>query len=141
MAFNRWLTDEEYQQAESNGISRRVLYMRMYRYGWKLQEALTTQPRTYWHMGEGKHNKWLKLAEENGVNSSTFYSRVNNGWDPKEAASIPTRKQIDRKELVKIAKSNGISVSTFRSRLSYGWEPIKAATTKPKIKRTKKNIS
>ncbi|PEP36091.1 hypothetical protein CN575_04490 [Bacillus wiedmannii] len=141
MAFNRWLTDEEYQQAESNGISRRVLYMRIYRYGWELQEALTTQPRTYWHMGEGKHNKWLKLAEENGVNSSTFYSRVNNGWEPKEAASIPTRKQIDRKELVKIAKSNGISVSTFRSRLSYGWESIKAATTKPKIKRTKKNIS
>ncbi len=39
------------------------------------------------------------LAKENGVNSSTFYSRVNNGWDPKDAANIPTRKQIDRKEL------------------------------------------
>ncbi|MGM2834205.1 hypothetical protein ACS2TZ_36380, partial [Bacillus cereus group sp. Bce025] len=69
----------------------------------------------------------------------TFYSRVNNGWDPKDAASIPTRKQIDRKELVKIAESNGISVSTFRSRLSYGWEPIKAATTPAKSKN--KNIS
>ncbi|EJR08744.1 hypothetical protein F8161_24155 [Bacillus cereus] len=138
MAFNRWLTDEEYQQAESNGISRRVLYMRMYRYGWELQEALTTPPRTYWHMNEGKSNKWLELATENGINSSTFYSRVNNGWDPKDAASIPTRKQMDRKELVKIAESNGISVSTFRSRLSYGWEPIKAATTPAKAK--KKNI-
>ncbi|BCC12006.1 hypothetical protein BCM0074_2389 [Bacillus cereus] len=48
MAFNRWLTDEEYQQAESNGINRRVLYMRMYRYDLGLQEALTTPPRTYW---------------------------------------------------------------------------------------------
>ena len=89
--------------------------------------------------GRGKHNKWLKLAEENGVNSSTFYSRVNNGWDPKDAANIPARKQIDRKELVKIAESNGISVSTFASRLSYGWEPIKAATTPAKSKN--KNIS
>ncbi|MBG9579154.1 hypothetical protein ABE42_07950, partial [Bacillus thuringiensis] len=53
--------------------------------------------------------------------------------------NIPTRKQIDRKELVKIAESNGISVSTFRSRLSYGWEPIKAATTPAKSKN--KNIS
>ncbi|EEM55707.1 hypothetical protein bthur0007_64870 [Bacillus thuringiensis serovar monterrey BGSC 4AJ1] len=55
----------------------------MYRYGWDLQEALTTPPRTYWHMNEGKYNKWLKLATENGINSSTFYSRVNNGWDLK----------------------------------------------------------
>ncbi len=57
-----------------------------------------------------------------------------NGWAPKDAAGIPTRKQIDRKELVKIAESNGISVSTFRSRLSYGWDPIKAATTPAKSK-------
>lgn len=57
----------------------------------------------------------------------------------KDAASIPTRKQMDRKELVKIAESNGISVSTFRSRLSYGWDPMKAATTPAKSKN--KNIS
>ena len=70
----------------------------------------------------------MKLATETEL-IQVLYSRVNNGWEPKDAASIPTRKQMDRKELVKIAESNGISVSTFRSRLSYGWEPIKAATT------------
>ncbi len=141
MTLNRWLTNKEYWIAHSNGISRRTLYMRVYKYGWELQEALTIPPRTYWHISEGKFNKLLKVAEENGIIPSTFYGRVNSGWDPQDAATIPVRKQNDRKKWAKIAEKNGISGSTFRSRVAtYGWDPMKAATTKTKIERTKRNI-
>ncbi|PGU05092.1 hypothetical protein COD21_25390 [Bacillus cereus] len=141
MAFNCWLTNEEYQQAESNGISRITLYKRVYTYGWELQEALTIPPKTRWHIGKGKFNKLLKVAEENGIIPSTFYGRVNSGWDPQDAATIPVRKQNDRKDWAKIAEENGVSASTFRSRVAtYGWDPEKAATT-PARKKAKKNIS
>ncbi|MDY8166190.1 hypothetical protein U0G65_29865 [Bacillus thuringiensis] len=92
MTLNRWLTNKEYWIAHSNGISRRTLYMRVYKYGWELQEALTIPPRTYWHIGEGKFNKLLKIAEENGISASTFRSRVSTyGWDPEKAATTPAR--------------------------------------------------
>ncbi|MED0973553.1 hypothetical protein [Bacillus paramycoides] len=45
MDFNRWLTDEEYQQAASYGISRQALSMRMYTYGWDPMKAATTKPK------------------------------------------------------------------------------------------------
>ncbi|MCU4771010.1 hypothetical protein OCF65_20795 [Bacillus toyonensis] len=142
MTLNRWLTNEEYEVAKSNGISRRALYMRVYIYGWELQNALTIPPRTYWHIGEGKFNKLLKVAKENGIIPSTFYGRVNSGWDPQDAATIPVRKINDRKNWAKIAEENGISASTFRSRVAtYGWDPKKAATTPARSKRAKKNIS
>ncbi|MFJ9300023.1 hypothetical protein [Bacillus toyonensis] len=142
MALNRWLTNEEYEVARSNGISRKALYMRVYTYGWELQEALKIPPRAYWHIGEGKFNKLLKVAKENGIIPSTFYGRVNSGWDPQEAAIIPVRKQNDRKNWAKIAEENGISASTFRSRVAtYGWDLKKAATTPARNKKAKKNIS
>ncbi|HDR7850957.1 TPA: hypothetical protein QCY30_005795 [Bacillus toyonensis] len=142
MTLNRWLTNEEYEVAKSNGIGRRALYMRVHTYGWELQEALTTPPRAYWHIGEGKFNKLLKVAKENGIIPSTFYGRVNSGWDPQDAATIPVRKQNDRKDWAKIAQENGISASTFRSRVAtYGWDPKKAATKPARRKRAKKNIS
>ncbi|MED2761589.1 hypothetical protein P4283_05765 [Bacillus thuringiensis] len=137
MTLNRWLTNEEYEIAKSNCISRRALYMRIYTYGWKLKEALTIPPRAYGHIGEGKFNKLLKVAKENGIIPSTFYGRVNSGWDPQDAATIPN----DRKDWAKIAEENGISASTFRSRVAtYGWNSEKAATT-PARKKAKKNIS
>ncbi|MGG0258147.1 hypothetical protein ABEY48_08660 [Bacillus mycoides] len=142
MALNRWLTNEEYEIAKSNGISKITLYKRVYTYGWELQEALIITPRTHWHIGKGKFNELLKVAKENGIISSTFYGRVNSGWDPQDAATIPIRKQNDRKDWAKIAEENGISASTFRSRVAtYGWEPKKAATPPTRSKKTKKNIS
>ncbi|MED3540013.1 hypothetical protein ABEX53_28720 [Bacillus toyonensis] len=142
MTLNRWLTNEEYEIAKSNGISKITLYKRVYTYGWVLQEALTIPPRTYWHIGKGKFNKLLKLAKENGIIPSTFYGRVNSRWDPQDAATTPVRKLNDRKSWAKIAEENGISASTFRSRVAtYGWHPKKAATKPARRKRAKKNIS
>ncbi|MEE2022612.1 hypothetical protein P4V63_32840 [Bacillus toyonensis] len=141
-ALNRWLTNEEYEIAKSNGISKITLYKRVYTYGWVLQEALTIPPRTYWHIGKGKFNKLLKLAKENGIIPRTFYGRVNSRWDPQDAATTPVRKLNDRKSWAKIAEENGISASTFRSRVAtYGWHPKKAATKPARRKRAKKNIS
>ena len=39
-----------------------------------------------------KHNdgslKWLQLAKKNGICYHTFYSRLERGWNPKDAASL-----------------------------------------------------
>lgn len=91
----------------------------------------------YWRR---KFNKLLKVAKENGIIPSTFYGRVNSGWDPQDAATIPVRKLNERKGLAKVAEENGISASTFRSRVAtYGWDPEKAATTPARRKKQRKH--
>ncbi|MED3539893.1 nucleoside permease, partial [Bacillus toyonensis] len=68
-ALNRWLTDEEYARALSNGISRKTLHYRIYEAEWDLEEALTAPPGSVRHNKvEGVHTKWRKIAEANGIN-------------------------------------------------------------------------
>ncbi|PER27216.1 hypothetical protein CN485_20195 [Bacillus cereus] len=92
MALDRWLTDEEYARAAANGICRKALHYRVYKSDkWELEEALTAPPGTVRHHYEGKHYKWLKMARENGINKSTFQSRLDSGWEYHKAATKPTR--------------------------------------------------
>lgn len=96
MTLNRWLTNKEYWIAHSNGISRRTLYMRVYKYGWDPQDAAAIPVRKL-----NERTGWAKIAEENGISGSTFRSRVATyGWDPEKAATTPARKK-QRKILVK----------------------------------------
>ncbi|MGH1256013.1 MULTISPECIES: nucleoside permease [Bacillus] len=141
-ALNRWLTDEEYARALSNGIKRKTLNYRIYEAEWDLEEALTAPPRSERHIKfEGMHMKWRRIAEANGINAGTFYSRLNSGWGYQEAS---TKTAIKRKGLGKVwlerAKPNGICYSTFMTRvITRKWDIEKAATT-PVI-RTGKNVA
>ncbi|MEN3130355.1 nucleoside permease [Bacillus albus] len=142
VALNRWLTDEEYARALSNGISRKTLNYRVYEAEWDLEEALTATPRSVRHNRfEGVHTEWRRIAEANGINAATFYSRLNSGWGYQEASTKPALK---RKGLGKVwlerAKPNGIGYSTFMTRtITRKWDVEKAVTT-PVI-RTGKNAS
>lgn len=94
MTLNRWLTDEEYERAAANGISRHTLYYRLYKSDkWEVEEALTAPPGTVRHDYEGKNHKWLKLARANGINTSTYHSRIKSGWGHYKAATKPARKK------------------------------------------------
>jgi hypothetical protein len=131
MALERWLTDEEYAKAKANGISRQLLYNRVFVLGWDIEIAMTATPGSVRHKLVDKvHEKWLRIAVENGIKKNTFYSRLYLGWRYKDAATKQVNKKGKKeKEWCEVAEKNGISYQTFTSRLSYGWEPEKAATT------------
>ncbi len=133
MTLNRWLTDEEYARAAANGVSRERLNSRVYDFEWDLELAISAPIGTFRHEYERKHSKWLKLASENGINISTFYSRLGLGWECNEAATKPVRqKSKSEKKWLNIAKQNGISYQTFMSRIhTRKWDLEKAATTPP----------
>ncbi|MED1403819.1 nucleoside permease [Bacillus mycoides] len=134
MALERWLTDEEYARAAANGVNRERLNSRVYDFDWDLELAISAPLGTVRHEYERKYAKWIKVALENGINSSTFYSRLNIlGWECQKAATTPTRnKNKAEKMWLNIAKQNGISYQTFMSRINTRkWTPEEAATTPP----------
>ncbi|OOR18138.1 nucleoside permease [Bacillus mycoides] len=133
MALDRWLTDEEYARAAANGVSRERLNSRVYDFEWDLELAISSPIGTVRHEYERKHAKWLKVASKNGINISTFYSRLGLGWEIQEAAIKPVRqKSKAEKTWLNIAKQNGISYQTFMSRIhTRKWDLEKAATTPP----------
>lgn len=133
MALDRWLTDKERAIAKKNGINYHTLYGRVYELGWDVEKAITALPGTVYHGYERQYGKWIKTAQENGINVSTFYSRLRLGWECEEAATKPVR---DKNRKVKywseIAMQNGINYRTFMSRIHISkWDMERAATTPP----------
>ncbi|MFD6509353.1 hypothetical protein [Bacillus sp. NPDC060175] len=73
MALERWLTDEEYARAKANGISRQLLYNRVFVLGWDIEIAMTATPGSVRHKLVDKvHEKWLRIAVENGIKKIHF---------------------------------------------------------------------
>ncbi|MBK5492221.1 nucleoside permease [Bacillus sp. TH13] len=141
MALNRWLTDEERARAAANGITRNLLYYRVFQAEWDVEIAITAPPGTVKRRPSGKYAKWIELAESNGISKGAFYSRLKVGMGCKEAATVPLKKSKGLMEVwLEIAKPNGIGYQTFMSRINTrNWDIEKAATT-PTI-RTGKNCS
>lgn len=90
--------------------------------------------------------KWLELAEKNGITKNTFLSRVQRGMDPQEAATLPPNSFRREKtwsipgfgltnEQVKTAKKNGITEACMSTRLNYGWSVEEAMLVPPSGKR------
>jgi len=104
------------------------------------KDAITIPPMKMKPFNE----KYVKLAESNGISRDTFRLRVRHyGMSEYEAATKPLQ---DRKkqanimqkkrkkypdELLELAKKNGIKYTTFIARINrLRWDPLKAATTK-----------
>lgn len=137
MDYNYYITPEEYERAELNGVSAPTLEFRIRSLAWPKEKAVSTPP-----VQRRKYKEMSKLAEQNGICYSTFKARVNRyGWDVERAATQPLQdrqaqgkraKEQNRKypkEYLDLAKANGISYSTFWSRIIHGWPFDKAATT------------
>ena len=145
----RYVKPGEYKSAERRGISKKLIYERLYR-GWTKKRAL--------HEPIGKIGGIAHIAEENGINRPTYYSRVRKGQDPIEAALTPLQKasraararkakelsaeewfQAQRDgtlnnkampaEWIERAKRHGVSARTLRDRLHRGWSLHEACTT------------
>ena len=89
--YDFYITDEEYEIAERNGIIKDTLNYRIRIMGWDKEKALNTPTRKY-----TKRSKQIEIAESNGIGRTTFYDRLADGWKVEDAYTIPvmSRKQI-----------------------------------------------
>ncbi|TCD28060.1 hypothetical protein [Bacillus wiedmannii] len=133
------ITEEQYKIAESNGINRLKLQQRVHRYGENLEEAIKRPIRkmTFYP------NDITELRKKNGISPSTYYMRIKNGMNPKEAATIPPMLSKKRHgcpsyvthEEWNIAKSNGVNTNNLYQRIIVmKWEVEKAINTPIKKK-------
>ncbi|QEL88457.1 hypothetical protein [Bacillus mycoides] len=132
------ITDENYEKAAKNGISKMNVYLRVNESGWEIERAITVPVRKK-KGGMGISAGMKTLAERNGISHTTLYKRIKDGMNPYEAVTIP-KKHNKWESLIKKAQENGISTSSFYARISRGVDPYEAAT-KPPRKYKKKQIS
>lgn len=138
-----YITPEEYEIAEQNGIHINTLNRGVRDLLWDKQRAITEKPA---NLSKGL-SEYKKKAKNNGIEAHLFYTRVTRGWAPEEASSIPKidnhdkarLKEMTNKSLSKTKKypewvyesmkENNIKQTTFANRLRRGWTLKKACTT------------
>ena len=142
MAYNYYVTPDQYDTATMNGISIGLVNWRVHDGAWKIERAISTPPRS-----KTPRTKWLEVAKQNGICRSTFTSRVLKGMELEKAATKPltTKAEILELSIVKhrvyplyyvdLANRNGISKTTYVSRVRRGWKPQEAATRAIDLKR------
>lgn len=139
-----YLTDDDYKQAEENGISRMVAYNRFYNYGWDKNKTITHPVKRTKLWDQYKEKCW-----ENGVSNNNFHRRIKNGWTPEKAATTPSlpinaRKHKNPKvtpEILELANQNGINKNTLSYRIyALKWDTKRAATEKVDKTKNKKSL-
>lgn len=136
MSHYFYITPEEYQIAEQNGISAATLEVRVRSLAWQKERAINTPPHEKHRLGD-----WVKVAEQNGICYRTLVYRANQlGWDIERAATQPLqnlraqaefareRDRVYPLDILETASRNGINYDTFRGRVKRGWSMEEAAT-------------
>jgi hypothetical protein len=83
-----YLSDRDYQIAESNGISRHNAYQRFYSNGWSKERAITEPLR--------KDANYKRKCQEIGLSYHTFCKRRKLGWSMERALTEPVNKKYSR---------------------------------------------
>jgi hypothetical protein len=148
-----YITPDEYDAAEKNGIGERIVSCRVRVLGWSVERAITTPVKKY-----KNRRRWGATARANGIKYHTYLNRITKqGMSEEEAATTPVTdfstvvmKAAEAKrrypvEVIEKAEKNGIKYNTFLSRMRKGWDMEKAATMPPiplnernKVRRGKK---
>jgi hypothetical protein len=133
MSHYFYITPEEYEQAEKNGVDAFNLERRVRLLGWNKEKAINTpkEPHT-------DRSYWSEVAKRNGIKYQTFMSRIRRGWDEEKAATTPLQfkrfdgiyepNRIIPKEILRLAEKNGIKYHTLRMGIKRGMDPYEAAT-------------
>lgn len=138
--YDYYITPDEYDEAERNGINRRNVDYRIRGAGWRKEKAITKPTQKYTDL-----SKLKIIAMENGICYRTLKSRIAKGWDDRRATTEPLRTTEDLiafcrrskktrkypRDMVDLAMKNGILKGTFRDRARNGWDLIRAATLPP----------
>lgn len=133
----KYLTEDDYQEAEKNGIDRMNAYQRFYKYGWSREEVVTKPLKTKVSL----KSEWEKVAKEKGISYCTFRNRIQLlGWSIEKASNTmpgsaqrkPTKRsgRLTQSEY-EIAMKNGINKSTVHSRVYRNKWPVHLAITLP----------
>ncbi|MEK5070739.1 hypothetical protein [Sporosarcina sp. FSL K6-1508] len=136
-----YITPNDYETAEQNGINYVALSQRVRDYGWDIDRAIT-EPLKVGVPFQPVWEQWEKIATENGISKDLFYQRIKvNKWDEKRAAthSLMAGKHLRigwTKEEREIAERNGLSANHMNlviTRINkLGWSKERALNT-PKI--------
>src|SRR5699024_9870555 len=135
--YDYYITPEEYEQAESNGIDRWTVERRIRDFCWSKERAITEKKKRYNYYGD-----LVQTAIKNGIKRNTFYARIDRGMCPEKAATQKTKNRSEIKAPIpnrlypdwvyKNLKQNKINRTTFWKRVNeYGWPLEKASTMKP----------
>lgn len=124
-----YLTPQDYEIAEKNGINYVNARQRFYRYGWTTERTINKPIRKSQNLWQ----QWKEIAEANGIKRNTFYNRIYTlGMTPKRAATKPIPPPLIAEETFKRAAENGINKNILRQRLRNGcWEEERAVTEPP----------
>ena len=135
-----YITPEDYETAEQNGITAELAETRAWERGWDIDRAVTT-PKRVARCFKGTWGKWKETAARHDVDRILFINRVRSlGWSEEEAATIKKGKSRTPSfwtdEERKIAKrlgidGNGMGLPRIRMK-SLGWSREKAINT-PKM--------
>ena len=78
-----YITPQDYTQAKQNGISSQLLDYRIRITAWDKERAIITPVQK-----RNANDKWIKIAEENGISYVTFHSRIHAlGWSLERAST------------------------------------------------------
>ena len=110
------------------GLRYEQLNRRIRAFGWHKERAMTEPLRKQRDL-----IKWVRMAEQNGINHKTFYNRLNRGWSIEKAIATPAITNGESinmlhesnrkypKEIIETAKQNGVGYRTFIRRIRIGW--------------------
>lgn len=139
--YDYYITPDEYDEAERNGISPITLTERIRKLAWDKRRAITTPVRI-----KRDRSALFEIAKRHGISRKILHTRLYRGWDELRASTLPVRTAEQSKEqgrklvemnrkypliAIEFASSNGIKVDTFRRRIKAGWGIFPAATVQP----------
>ena len=88
MRENYWyITPEDYEEAEKNGISKTLLYQRVRIYNWSIERAINTKKR-----GSQITSEEWREGVRNGLSRHLILSRLRRGWDLERACTEKVKK-------------------------------------------------
>ncbi|MEN3133820.1 hypothetical protein ABDI49_25530 [Bacillus cereus] len=148
--YDYYITPDEYERAERNGVNRRVLNERIRNLGWDKDIAMTKPVRS------SKATGWCKVREialKNGISRKTYYARMKKGWQLIDAISKPPINKYQALELAEkanywsgnkvlsdeqaeIASLNGVSYRVARERIRRLKWSVEEAITTPVLTRS-----
>lgn len=141
MAFQFYISPENYARAAANGIRRLTLEYRVRTAAWPLERAITEPVPA-----RQNHGHWTALAAANGISHQVFYGRLKRDWSYEQAATQPLTSRSQQQDLCRQAKfyqkryppeivaqaeANGVSRQAFYGRVKRGWTIEAAASTPP----------
>ena len=110
-----YITDDDFQRAKENGICKSTLFNRINYLGWDKETAITTKPLNGGMAKRHKYKELLEIADKNGIRRRLFYTRIERGMTPLEAATTPLVSQTEkaRRATLKRKENNSFCCSVL----------------------------